>query len=202
MPNDYQESVNQLWDKYRTALQRLDWALDQLDKQQPQQVVAESKSNSADVSIDDFVIGEEEATDPNIAVKRGLDDVVKYQKKNYNMEAFKALHPGLPIYSVKVRADNDTVVNTAECGFGNQFPIRPNKGDMYIRTDFLPNKLYKWNNKKWIELDKSTTDSYTYNEAYIQHLIDKLQSGEYTADDLSEAELDQIQQIVGKDGLQ
>ena len=73
---------------------------------------------------------------------------------------------------------------------------------MYIRTDFLPNKLFKWNNKKWIELDKSTTDSYTYNEAYIQHLITKLQTGEYTADDLSEAELEQIKQIVGKDGLQ
>ncbi len=198
MPNDCQESINTLWDKYRLALQRLDWALDQLDKQNPKEVVASNQ----EVSIDDFMIGEEEATDPNIAVKRGLDEVVKYQKKNYNIEAFKALHPGLPIYSVKVRADNDTVVNTAECGFGSQFPIRPNKGDMYIRTDFLPNKLYKWNNKKWIELDKSTTDSYTYNEAYIQHLIDKLQSGEYTADDLSEAELDQIQQIVGKDGLQ
>ena len=197
MPNDCQESINTLWDKYRLALQRLDWALDQLDKQNPKEVVASNQ----EVSIDDFMIGEEEATDPNIAVKRGLDDVVKYQKKNYNMEAFKALHPGLPIYSVKVRADNDTVVNTAECGFGNQFPIRPNKGDMYIRTDFLPNKLYKWNNKKWIELDKSTTDSYTYNEAYIQHLIDKLQSGEYTADDLNDAELEQIKQI-GKNGLQ
>jgi hypothetical protein len=197
MSSTGQESVNQLWDKYRLALQRLDWALDQLDKQNPKEVV----TSNQEVSIDDFMIGEEEATDPNIAVKRGLDEVVKYQKKNYNMEAFKALHPGLPIYSVKVRADNDTVVNTAECGFGNQFPIRPNKGDMYIRTDFLPNKLYKWNNKKWIELDKSTTDSYTYNEAYIQHLIDKLQSGEYTADDLNDAELEQIKQI-GKNGLQ
>ena len=118
------------------------------------------------------------------------------------MEAFKGLHPSLPIYSVKIKADNDSVVNTAECGFGSQFPLHPNKGDMYIRTDHLPNRLYKWNNKKWIELDKSTTDSYTYNEAYIQHLINKLQSGEYTADDLSDVELDQIQQIVGKDGLQ
>ena len=198
MSSTGQESVNQLWDKYRLALQRLDWALDQLDKQNPKEVVASNQ----EVSIDDFMIGEEEATDPNIAVKRGLDEVVKYQKKNYNMEAFKALHPGLPIYSVKVRADNDTVVNTAECGFGNQFPLSPNKGDMYIRTDFLPNKLYKWNNKKWIELDKSTTDSYTYNEAYIQHLINKLQSGEYTADDLNDAELEQIKQIAGKDGLQ
>ena len=200
MPNDCQQSIDNLWDKYRLALQRLDWALDQLNKQVPNNVVTESDPN--EVSIDDFVIGDEEATDPGIAVKRGLDNVVRYQNKNYNMEAFKGLHPTLPIYSVKVKADNDTVVNTAECGFGNQFPMNPNKGNMYIRTDFLPNRLYKWNNKKWIELDKSTTDSYTYNEAYIQHLVDKLQSGEYTADDLNDAELDQIQQIVGKNGLQ
>jgi hypothetical protein len=200
MPNDCQQSINNLWDKYRLALQRLDWALDQLNKQVSNNVVTESDPN--EVSIDDFVIGDEEATDPGIAVKRGLDNVVRYQNKNYNMEAFKGLHPTLPIYSVKVKADNDTVVNTAECGFGNQFPMNPNKGNMYIRTDFLPNRLYKWNNKKWIELDKSTTDSYTYNEAYIQHLVDKLQSGEYTADDLNDAELDQIQQIVGKNGLQ
>jgi|TARA_R110000803_G_scaffold190133_1_gene252632 hypothetical protein len=200
MPNDCQQSIDNLWDKYRLALQRLDWALDQLNKQVSNNVVTESDPN--EVSIDDFVIGDEEATDPGIAVKRGLDNVVRYQNKNYNMEAFKGLHPTLPIYSVKVKADNDTVVNTAECGFGNQFPMNPNKGNMYIRTDFLPNRLYKWNNKKWIELDKSTTDSYTYNEAYIQHLVDKLQSGEYTADDLNDAELDQIQQIVGKNGLQ
>jgi hypothetical protein len=200
MPNDCQQSIDKLWDKYRLALQRLDWALDQLNKQVPNNVVTESDPN--EVSIDDFVIGDEEATDPGIAVKRGLDNVVRYQNKNYNMEAFKGLHPTLPIYSVKVKADNDTVVNTAECGFGNQFPMNPNKGNMYIRTDFLPNRLYKWNNKKWIELDKSTTDSYTYNEAYIQHLVDKLQSGEYTADDLNDAELDQIQKIVGKNGLQ
>ena len=200
MPNDCQQSIDNLWDKYRLALQRLDWALDQLNKQVPNNVVTESDPN--EVSIDDFVIGDEEATDPGIAVKRGLDNVVRYQNKNYNMEAFKGLHPTLPIYSVKVKADNDTVVNTAECGFGNQFPMNPNKGNMYIRTDFLPNRLYKWNNKKWIELDKSTTDSYTYNEAYIQHLVDKLQSGEYTADDLNDVELDQIQQIVGKNGLQ
>ena len=200
MPNDCQQSIDKLWDKYRLALQRLDWALDQLNKQVPNNVVTESDPN--EVSIDDFVIGDEEATDPGIAVKRGLDNVVRYQNKNYNMEAFKGLHPTLPIYSVKVKADNDTVVNTAECGFGSQFPMNPNKGNMYIRTDFLPNRLYKWNNKKWIELDKSTTDSYTYNEAYIQHLVGKLQSGEYTADDLSDVELDQIQQIVGKNGLQ
>ena len=200
MPNDCQQSIDNLWDKYRLALQRLDWALDQLNKQVSNNVVTESDPN--EVSIDDFVIGDEEATDPGIAVKRGLDNVVRYQNKNYNMEAFKGLHPTLPIYSVKVKADNDTVVNTAECGFGNQFPMNPNKGNMYIRTDFLPNRLYKWNNKKWIELDKSTTDSYTYNEAYIQHLVDKLQSGEYTTDDLNDAELDQIQQIVGKNGLQ
>ena len=56
MPNDCQQSIDKLWDKYRLALQRLDWALDQLNKQVPNNVVAESDPN--EVSIDDFVIGE------------------------------------------------------------------------------------------------------------------------------------------------
>ena len=82
MPNDCQQSIDSLWDKYRLALQRLDWALNQLNKQVSNNVVTESDPN--EVSIDDFVIGDEEATDPGIAVKRGLDNVVRYQNKNYN----------------------------------------------------------------------------------------------------------------------
>jgi len=142
----------------------------------------------------------EEATNPDIAVQRGLDKVVKYQGKNYSWDAFKGLHPNQPIYSVKIRADNDTVINTAECGFGDKFPLQPRKGDMYIRTDYLPNRLYKWNEKKWIELDKATTDTYSYNEAYIHHLVNKLNSGEYDLDDLSDAELTQIEEYNRKHG--
>ena len=73
MPNDNQEALARLWDRYRLALQRLDWALDELDKYKPKPVVAPA---------DPLEISEDEATDPNIAVRRGLDRVVRFKNKN------------------------------------------------------------------------------------------------------------------------
>jgi hypothetical protein len=48
--------------------------------------------------------------------------------------------------------------------------------------------LFKFNDSKWIEVDKTKTDSYTYDEQYILFLIEKLQSGEYEIDQLSISE--------------
>jgi hypothetical protein len=56
----------------------------------------------------------------------------------------------------------------------------------------MPNRLYKYNGTKWIEVDKSLSDQYTFDSAYIDHLIEKLDRGEYDADLLSDAERDQI----------
>ena len=127
----------------------------------------------------------------NIPIRRGADYAVRYQGKVYNLDAFNKLHPGLAI-----QADNDRLENASQCGFGDQFPNDPLKGDMFIRTDYLPEKLFKWNGAKWIELDKKTTDSYTYNQAYIQHLIQKLEAGEYEIEDLNDAEQAQVEQQI------
>jgi hypothetical protein len=80
--------------------------------------------------------------------------------------------------------------------FGTEFPATPRKGDLYLRIDYLPNKLYKWNGAKWLEIDKNSTDSYAYNERYIEHLVNQLNSGTYDADDLNDAERDQIEQYL------
>jgi len=82
-------------------------------------------------------------------------------------------------------------------GFGTDFPNSPERGDMFLRTDFKPTRLFKWNDIKWIEINKGTTDAYTYNDAYIQYLAEKLFSGEYNIDDLSEVEQQQIQTLMG-----
>jgi hypothetical protein len=84
-------------------------------------------------------------------------------------------------------ADNDT-------GFGTEFPPQSTKGNMWVKTDSLPTRLFKFNGSQWIEIDKDTTDSYTYNTAYIDHLINKIGSGEYDPDLLSNAERDQVEQ--------
>ena len=90
-------------------------------------------------------------------------------------------------------ADNvptSSVSSTA--GFGTKFPTNPQKGDMFLRVDMLPNKLFKWNGQKWIEIAKTTTDRYAYEEEYIQYLLQKIRTREYTMDDLSSVERDQV----------
>jgi uncharacterized Zn finger protein (UPF0148 family) len=78
-------------------------------------------------------------------------------------------------------------------GFGTSFPLSPKKGDTFLRVDRLPSVLYKYNGNNWIEVDKQLNNRYAYNEAYIDHLIVKIDSGEYDPDLLSEAEQEQIE---------
>ena len=127
----------------------------------------------------------------NTPVRRGADYAVRYKGKVYNLDAFNKLYPGMAI-----QADNDKLEAASQCGFGERFPDDPLKGDMFIRTDYLPDRLFKWNGIKWIEVDKNSTDSYTYNQAYIQYLIQKLEAGEYEIEDLSDAEQAQVEQQI------
>jgi hypothetical protein len=77
-------------------------------------------------------------------------------------------------------------------GFGNEFPENPNKGDTWVKTDQIPNALYKFNGNGWIALDKIKSDNYTYDTAYIDYLISKISTGEYDPELLSESEQAQV----------
>jgi predicted nucleic acid-binding Zn-ribbon protein len=94
-------------------------------------------------------------------------------------------------------ADNDTVAPTdTKATFGTEFPKNQKKGDLFLRVDYLPSRLFKWNGTKWIEIDKSQTDRYAYDSAYIQLLVEKLQKGEYELDDLNEVERSQVAEYL------
>jgi hypothetical protein len=83
----------------------------------------------------------------------------------------------------------DNIEGTAvKSSFGTRFPEGADRGEMFLRVDYLPNRLYKFTGDKWIEVDKTKTDSYSYDEQYILFLIEKLQSGEYEIDQLSVSE--------------
>ena len=84
--------------------------------------------------------------------------------------------------------------NETQSGFGVVFPAAPNKGDSYLRVDRLPSVLYKFNGLGWIEVDKALSDRYAHDEAYIDYLISKIDTGEYDPDLLSDAEREQIEQ--------
>ena len=78
-------------------------------------------------------------------------------------------------------------------GFGTSFPATADKGDMFLRVDQLPSALYKFNGVSWIEVDKTLSDQHAYDDAYIDHLIEKISTGEYDPELLSNAERDSIE---------
>jgi hypothetical protein len=92
---------------------------------------------------------------------------------------------------MKLVANNEQTTST---GFGVSFPLQANKGDTFVRVDQMPNMVYKFNGSDWIIVDKTLSDNYTYDAAYIDHLINKLESGEYDPEFLSDVEREQIAQ--------
>jgi hypothetical protein len=80
-----------------------------------------------------------------------------------------------------------------DIAFGSDFPASPHKGDMFVRSDHIPTRLYKYNGDKWIEVDKNLSDRYVYNDGYIDHLIEKISRGEYDPELLNDSERAQLE---------
>jgi hypothetical protein len=113
-------------------------------------------------------------------------DTIKHQRNLFEHGKIDQL----PWSTLELEADNAPQGNVR--GFGSQFPIDAVKGDMFLRVDRIPSALYKYNGNQWIEVNKTLSDQYAYDDAYIDHLISKIDSGEYDPDLLSDAELEQI----------
>ena len=85
-----------------------------------------------------------------------------------------------------------------DSSFGTVFPIDAKRGDTFVRTDVQPTVVYKFNGQAWMEVDKNLADSYTYDDAYINYLIEKIDLGEYDPDLLSDSERDQVAEQLKK----
>ena len=107
---------------------------------------------------------------------------------------------GVPSPVVQAQADNieEKLGTPSKSDFGNEFPINPEKGDTFLRVDYLPNRLFKFNGQKWIQIDKEQTDIYVYNDMYIKHLIEEIDSGRYDTDSLTDVEREQITHYLSK----
>jgi len=82
---------------------------------------------------------------------------------------------------------------------GNIFPDNAMRGDLFVDTSRMPTRVFKFNGDKWIEVDKTKTDQYAYDDAYIDHLIAKVSSGEYDPDLLTDSERLQIESRLRQD---
>jgi hypothetical protein len=111
---------------------------------------------------------------------------VVFEDKHYQMDALKSLRPDV----FMVTADSQRTIST---NFGIRFPDVANKGDVFVRVDSLPNHVYKYDGRKWIEIQKEQSDTYLHNQNYIKYLVEKIEKGEYDLDLLSETEKEQIE---------
>lgn len=111
------------------------------------------------------------------------DGYVTYQGKTISVNALKEIRPDLVL---NARAPQNEIL------FGTQFPTSARNGDIYIRVDQMPHRVFKFNNVKWLELDRETNTTYLQNSAYIQYIIGKIHTGEIDPETLTDAEQDEI----------
>jgi hypothetical protein len=62
--------------------------------------------------------------------------------------------------------------NGSPYGFGIRFPDNPAEGDYFLRTDYLPNRLFRFDSKRWVKFEdkvrmiKTNTDNREIQKTY------------------------------------
>jgi hypothetical protein len=118
-------------------------------------------------------------------------DYVEFEGKRMHARVLRDLRPDL--FTIK---SNSTWKNGVD--FGKQFPQLANTGDIFIRTDILPHRIFKFNKDKWIELAKENSDSYLSNDHYVRYLIDLIGSGELDPELLTQIEQEVVEEFIRK----
>ena len=95
------------------------------------------------------------------------DDYISYEGKMHRKQAFEIMHPEF-ITDVKSTVD-----------YGVVFPENVSNATLFLRTDFLPTKLFRFNGESWVELDKALLRESAYSRKYIEHLIEKINEHDY-----------------------
>jgi len=110
---------------------------------------------------------------------------VEFEGKKMSKRVLQTLRPDL----FTLKEDNPREI---EVGFGNTLPSAAKMGDTFVKTDHTPHMVYKNNGTKWIEINKLTTGSYLTNTTYLQFLMEKISTGEYDPEMLTDHEQDAI----------
>jgi len=127
--------------------------------------------------------------DPVIQSSVGFRDLgggyVEFEGKRMSAHVLKDKRPDL----FAIKEDNPRQVKIT---YGPKILTVGLIGDTFIRTDSIPHRVFKSNGEKWIEINKNTTASYLSNTNYLIHLMERIATGEYDPDLLTELEQEAI----------
>lgn len=116
-------------------------------------------------------------------------DYVEFEGKRIHADALRALRPDLFDTKFAVTEDNPRQIKVT---FGTANFTKGEMGDIFVRTESIPHRVFKYNGEKWIEVDKKTSSVYLSNSEYLQYLVDKISTGEYDPELLTESEQESI----------
>ena len=137
--------------------------------------------------VDDHPI-ETEGVTKEAEYKELSSGYVSYHGKQMNRDVLKDLRPDL---FLQVDGARKSTTN-----FGTHFPEVAKPGDVFVRVDVLPNRVYKFTGDKWIMVNKENTTIYLYDQEYIKYLVAKIDQGEYDVNLLSANEKQQIEEYL------
>jgi len=137
--------------------------------------------------------GEWVQTGPSFQQKKVLPyiksggDFVEYQGKSMHIAVLKSLNPELFLEEDGARASSTN--------FGTEFPTNPKTSDTFVRVDATPNRIFKYNGARWIEVNRGITETHLTND-YLQFLVNKIATGEYDLDMLTDNEQLAIEKFI------
>lgn len=153
-------------------------------KQEPTIVeseVSDEKDTTPEI-ITDGVTTEEVRFHPS-------EEYVQYEGKLFSIQALKQLHPELIV-------SGDAPKNIIK--FDKFFPTSAKTGDICIRVDVMPHRVYKFNGNKWINVDKNSSTVYLQSEDYLKYLVELIDSKQYDVELLTDAEQEAITAYLKK----
>lgn len=125
------------------------------------------------------------------AYKKASTGYVEVAGKHMSEQVF---HTAYPEFRILV-ADDSSPVGTS---FGTRFPELAIRGDIFTRVDTLPHRSFKFDGTRWIEINRTESDSYLTDPKYVQLLIEKLEKGEYDPENLTQTEEQVIEDFILK----
>lgn len=70
-----------------------------------------------------------------------------------NLDASSVLNTPVKQVYVGYLTEDGIPPNGAKYGFGNNFPVGPAKGQFYLRTDYFPNRLFRYDGRQWVKYE-------------------------------------------------
>jgi len=113
---------------------------------------------------------------------------ITFEGKRMSIENLKSIRPDLVVPASGIMPN--------KIDFGSEFPSTSLSGDTFIRVDVIPHRVYKFNGRKWMAVDKTENTTYLTQVGYIRYLIEKLSQNEYDPELLTYAEQDEIEDYL------